>query len=172
MAYRFLLEVPEALADEAGIAVAAAGDAQVVVRRSKAHQQPYTEPYIDMTVAAHSLEVTQTLVAWQESLRLIKEEEPTRPSTKLSGSGSLPTIAAQRSLDPTQLRRAVRGDLDSIVMKALEKDRGRRYANANDLALDLERYLRDARVHQILEGTNEIMRVIISRALLSGSFHD
>jgi catechol 2,3-dioxygenase-like lactoylglutathione lyase family enzyme len=69
MAYRFLLEVPEALADEAGIAVAAAGDAQVVVRRSKAHQHPYTEPYIDMTVAAHSLEVTQTLVAWQESLR-------------------------------------------------------------------------------------------------------
>ena len=69
MAYRFLLEVPEALADEASIAVAAAGDAQVVVRRSKAHIQPYTEPYIDMTVAAHSLEVTQTLVAWQESLR-------------------------------------------------------------------------------------------------------
>jgi catechol 2,3-dioxygenase-like lactoylglutathione lyase family enzyme len=69
MAYRFLLEVPEALADEAGIAVAAAGDAQVVVRRSKAHNQPYTEPYIDMTVAAHSLEVTQTLVAWHESLR-------------------------------------------------------------------------------------------------------
>jgi catechol 2,3-dioxygenase-like lactoylglutathione lyase family enzyme len=69
MAYRFLLEVPEALADEAGIAVGAAGDAQVVVRRSKAHQQPYTEPYIDMTVAAHSLAVTQTLVAWFESLR-------------------------------------------------------------------------------------------------------
>jgi len=69
MAYRFLLEVPEALADEAGIAVGAAGDAQVVVRRSKAHQQPFTEPYIDMTVAAHSLEVTQTLLAWYESLR-------------------------------------------------------------------------------------------------------
>lgn len=69
MAYRFLLEVPEALADEAGIAVGAAGDAQVVVRRSKAHNQPYAEPYVDMTVAAHSLEVTQTLIAWYETVR-------------------------------------------------------------------------------------------------------
>ena len=55
--------------------------------------------------------------AWQEIMRLIKEEEPSRPSTKLSGSGSLPSVAAQRSLEPDQLTRLVRGDLDWIVMK-------------------------------------------------------
>jgi serine/threonine protein kinase len=81
--------------------------------------------------------------AWQEIVRLIKEEEPSKPSTKLSGSGSLPAVAAQRSLEPAQLTRLVRGDLDWIVMKALDKDRSRRYETANGLARDLERYLAD-----------------------------
>ncbi len=81
--------------------------------------------------------------AWQEIVRLIKEEEPSRPSTKLSGSAFLPAIAAQRSLEPAQLRRAVRGELDWIVMKALEKERSRRYETANGLARDIDRYLRD-----------------------------
>src|ERR1700733_8167635 len=79
--------------------------------------------------------------AWQEIVRLIKEEEPSKPSTKLSGAGSLPAVAAQRSLEPAQLTRLVRGDLDWIVMKALDKDRSRRYETANGLAGDLERYL-------------------------------
>jgi catechol 2,3-dioxygenase-like lactoylglutathione lyase family enzyme len=69
MAYRFLLEVPTSLANQANIAVAAAGDAQVVVQRAKAHRQGFADPSIDMTVAAHSLTVTQTLLAWYESLR-------------------------------------------------------------------------------------------------------
>ena len=81
--------------------------------------------------------------AWQEILRLIKEEEPSKPSTKLSRSGSLPSVAAQRSLEPAQLTRLIRGDLDWIVMKALEKERSRRYETANGLARDLERYLAD-----------------------------
>jgi hypothetical protein len=81
--------------------------------------------------------------AWQEMLRLIQELEPPKPSTRLSGSGSLPTIAAQRNLEPAQLSRAVRGDLDWIVMKTLEKDRSRRYETANGLARDIERYLHD-----------------------------
>src|SRR5580704_17959294 len=81
--------------------------------------------------------------AWQEIVRLIKEEEPSRPSTKLSGSGSLPSVAAQRNLEPAQLTRLVRGDLDWIVMKALEKERSRRYETASGLARDLERYLAD-----------------------------
>jgi serine/threonine protein kinase len=80
--------------------------------------------------------------AWQEMLRLIKEQEPPPPSTRLSGSGSLPTLAAQRSLDPAQLRRLVRGELDWIVMKSLEKERSRRYETANGLARDIERHLR------------------------------
>jgi hypothetical protein len=85
--------------------------------------------------------------AWQEVLRLIKEEEPPRPSTRLSGSGSLPSLAALRRLEPVKLARLVRGELDWIVMKCLEKDRTRRYETANGLARDLERYLADEPVH-------------------------
>ncbi len=81
--------------------------------------------------------------SWQEILQLIKDEESPKPSTRLSGNVSLPIIAAQRSLDAQQLRRAVRGDLDRIVMKALEKDRSQRYATANGLARDVERHLHD-----------------------------
>jgi serine/threonine protein kinase/formylglycine-generating enzyme required for sulfatase activity len=80
---------------------------------------------------------------WPEIVRLIKEEEPKKPSTKLSSSAALPTVAAQRSLDSTQLTRIVRGDLDWIVMKALEKERSRRYETANGLSRDLQRYLAD-----------------------------
>ncbi|HEV3301938.1 MAG TPA: SUMF1/EgtB/PvdO family nonheme iron enzyme, partial [Planctomycetaceae bacterium] len=81
--------------------------------------------------------------AWHEIVQLIKEEEPKKPSTKLSGSGALPSVAAQRNLEPAQLTRLVRGDLDWIVMKSLEKERSRRYETANGLARDLQRYLAD-----------------------------
>jgi WD40 repeat protein/serine/threonine protein kinase len=81
--------------------------------------------------------------AWHEMLRLIKEEEPPRPSTRLSGSGTLPSVAAQRKLEPAKLTKLVRGDLDWIVMKALEKERGRRYETANGLVRDLQNYLAD-----------------------------
>jgi tetratricopeptide (TPR) repeat protein len=76
-----------------------------------------------------------------EMLRVIKEVEPHRPSTRLSGSGTLPSIAANRQTEPKKLTALVRGELDWIVMKALEKDRGRRYETANGLALDVQRYL-------------------------------
>jgi WD40 repeat protein/serine/threonine protein kinase len=79
-----------------------------------------------------------------ETLRRIREEEPPRPSTRLSGSkDSLPAISAQRRTDPEKLLKVVRGELDWIVMKALDKDRNRRYATANSLADDIARYLRD-----------------------------
>jgi tetratricopeptide (TPR) repeat protein len=81
--------------------------------------------------------------ALHEMLRLIKEEEPPRPSARLSGSGSLPSVAAQRGLEPVKLTRVVRGELDWIVMKCLEKERGRRYETANALARELQRYLSD-----------------------------
>jgi tetratricopeptide (TPR) repeat protein/serine/threonine protein kinase len=81
--------------------------------------------------------------ALAEVLRTIREEEPPRPSTRLSSSETLPAIAAARQTEPAQLTRLVRGELDWIVMKALEKDRGRRYETANDLARDVGRYLRD-----------------------------
>jgi serine/threonine protein kinase len=78
-----------------------------------------------------------------ELLRLIREEEPPRPSTRLSSSATLPAIATARQTEPAKLTRLVRGELDWIVMKALEKDRGRRYQTANGLARDLEHYLAD-----------------------------
>jgi serine/threonine protein kinase/lipopolysaccharide biosynthesis regulator YciM len=76
-----------------------------------------------------------------EVLRLIREEEPPKPSTRLSTTEGLPTIAAQRQMEPTNLTKQVRGELDWIVMKALEKDRARRYETANELARDIGRYL-------------------------------
>ncbi len=76
-------------------------------------------------------------------LRIIREEEPPNPSTRLSSSDELPSIAANRSLEPKKLTGLVRGELDWIVMKALEKDRNRRYETANGLARDIEHYLHD-----------------------------
>jgi tetratricopeptide (TPR) repeat protein len=77
-------------------------------------------------------------------LRTIREEEPPKPSTRLSASkDGLVAISAQRHMEPAQLTRLVRGELDWIVMKALEKERGRRYETANGFARDIERYLAD-----------------------------
>jgi eukaryotic-like serine/threonine-protein kinase len=84
--------------------------------------------------------------ALDELLRIIREEEPPRPSIRLSSSQMLPEIAANRRTETTRLSTLVRGELDWIVMKALEKDRNRRYETANGLALDIERYLADAPV--------------------------
>jgi tetratricopeptide (TPR) repeat protein len=76
-----------------------------------------------------------------EMLRMVREVDPPRPSTKVSTSDALASIAATRGLDPAQLKRALTGDLDWIVMKALEKDRTRRYETANGLAADVLRHL-------------------------------
>ena len=78
-----------------------------------------------------------------EILRVIREEEPPRPSTRLSTSETLASIAATRRTEPAKLTRLMRGELDWIVMKCLEKERSRRYETANGLARDLERYLHD-----------------------------
>jgi serine/threonine protein kinase/WD40 repeat protein len=81
--------------------------------------------------------------AFDEMLRIIREEEPPRPSTRLSTTKELPTIAANRGLEAKKLSGLVRGELDWIVMKALEKDRNRRYETANGFARDIQRYLAD-----------------------------
>jgi serine/threonine protein kinase/Flp pilus assembly protein TadD len=78
-----------------------------------------------------------------EMLRVIREEEPPKPSTRLSTTEELPSIAACRNVEPRKLSSLMRGELDWIVMKALEKDRNRRYETANGLAADLRRYLDD-----------------------------
>ncbi len=82
-------------------------------------------------------------VTFLEVLRLIREEEPPRPSTRLSTSQGLPAIAANRGLEPRRLNGVVRGELDWISMRALEKDRSRRYDTANGFAADVQRYLND-----------------------------
>jgi eukaryotic-like serine/threonine-protein kinase len=81
-----------------------------------------------------------------ETLRIIREQEPSKPSTKLSSSDALPTLSANRGTEPARLMRMVRGELDWIVMKALEKDRNRRYETANGFAMDVQRYLADETV--------------------------
>jgi serine/threonine protein kinase/WD40 repeat protein len=101
--------------------------------------------------------------AYDEICRIIREEDPPRPSTRLSDLGKfgeskqhngsaarLPTppstlasVSAHRQMEPARLRKLVRGELDWIVMKALEKDRNRRYETANSLARDVQRYLAD-----------------------------
>ena len=76
-----------------------------------------------------------------EMLRMVREVDPPRPSTKVSTSDALPSIAASRDVEPAHLKRALQGDLDWIVMKALEKDRTRRYETANGFAADIQRHL-------------------------------
>jgi tetratricopeptide (TPR) repeat protein len=78
-----------------------------------------------------------------EIRRVIREQEPLRPSTRLSKmpGADLTTVAQQRQSEPPRLIHTIQGDLDWIVMKALEKDRTRRYETANGLALDVKRFL-------------------------------
>jgi eukaryotic-like serine/threonine-protein kinase len=80
-----------------------------------------------------------------EMRRTIRDKEPVRPSTRLSKlhEADLTTVANRRRTNAPKLIHALRGDLDWIVMKALEKDRSRRYETANGLARDVQRYLAD-----------------------------
>jgi serine/threonine protein kinase/tetratricopeptide (TPR) repeat protein len=83
-------------------------------------------------------------VGLDEMRRIIREEDPPTPSTRLAQSTeTLPAIADQRKTEPAKLARLIRGDLDWIVMKALEKDRNRRYETASAFAADVQRYLAD-----------------------------
>jgi WD40 repeat protein len=83
-------------------------------------------------------------VGFDEMRRIIREEEPPRPSTRISTLGqAATTVSAQRQSDPGVLARLFRGELDWIVMKALEKDRNRRYETASAFAADVQRYLND-----------------------------
>jgi tetratricopeptide (TPR) repeat protein/serine/threonine protein kinase len=78
-----------------------------------------------------------------EMLRIIREAEPPKPSTRLSNSETLPSVAAARRTESGKLITLVRGELDWIILKCLEKDRARRYQTANGLARDIERYLHE-----------------------------
>jgi serine/threonine protein kinase/WD40 repeat protein len=84
---------------------------------------------------------------YDEIRRIIREDEPAKPSTRISTLGqAATTVSTNRQSDPQRLRRLLRGELDWIVMKALEKDRNRRYETASAFAADMQRYLRDEAV--------------------------
>jgi serine/threonine protein kinase/tetratricopeptide (TPR) repeat protein len=82
--------------------------------------------------------------SYEEIRRIIREEEPPKPSTRVSTMGrAATTISTRRQSDPKRLSQLIRGELDWIVMKCLEKDRNRRYDTANSLAADLRHFLHD-----------------------------
>jgi hypothetical protein len=111
--------------------------------------------------------------AYAEILRMIKDEEPPRPSTRLSDSGeALASISAQRHMEPAKLAKLVRGELDWIVMKTLEKDRNRRYETANGFAADVQRYLNDEPVLACPPSARYKLRKLVRRnlgAVLAGT---
>jgi serine/threonine protein kinase len=98
-----------------------------------------------------------------EVLRLIREEEPQRPSTRVGTAVAPSTVAANRGLEPRKLSRLLRGELDWIVMKCLEKDPDRRYETANALALDLQRYLADEPVQACPPSRSYRLRKLVGR---------
>jgi serine/threonine protein kinase/Flp pilus assembly protein TadD len=102
--------------------------------------------------------------SYDEIRRIIREEEPPRPSTRLSDSRvPLPSISAQRHTEPAKLTRLVRGELDWIVMKALEKDRNRRYETASAFAADVHRYLDDEPVQACPPSAGYRLRKFVRR---------
>jgi serine/threonine protein kinase/tetratricopeptide (TPR) repeat protein len=98
-----------------------------------------------------------------EMLRMIKEEEPPRPSTRLNTTEQIAKIAAARKTEPAKLTRLVQGELDWIAMKCLEKDRTRRYETASGLARDIERYLKDEPVEACPPSTSYRLRKFASK---------
>src|SRR6185436_7822068 len=88
---------------------------------------------------------TLASAGYEEMRRIIREVEPQKPSSRLStvAGDERTAVARARRADPTELNRLVEPDLDWIVMKAIEKDRTRRYETSNGLALDIERFLAD-----------------------------
>lgn len=88
---------------------------------------------------------TMKQAGFDEMRRIIREVDPPRPSARVSTLQleTLSTISLQRKMEPQHLKRQLRGELDWIVMKAIEKDRNRRYESASGLAMEIRRYLND-----------------------------
>jgi WD40 repeat protein/serine/threonine protein kinase len=98
-----------------------------------------------------------------EVLRVIREQDPPRPSARLSTSHALASIAAVRGTEPARLTRLVRGELDWLVMKALEKDRARRYETANALAAEVQRFLAGEPVQAVPPSAGYRLRKFVRR---------
>jgi len=122
-------------------------------------QAEMTGRYVDTTTDVYSLGVllyelltsmlpfesaALRMAGYDEIRRIIREDEPAKPSSRLSTPGDQATlVASNRQTKVSALARRVRGELDWITMRAMEKDRSRRYQSASELALEIERYLRD-----------------------------
>jgi WD40 repeat protein/serine/threonine protein kinase len=109
---------------------------------------------------------------FDEIRRIIREDEAQKPSVRIGASDTIPAVAAQRHVEPARLGVLVRGDLDWIVMKCLEKDRNRRYETAASLAADVRRFLNDEPVHASPPSTLYRLRKLARRhrgALISVS---
>jgi serine/threonine protein kinase/WD40 repeat protein len=107
--------------------------------------------------------------SYDELRRIIREEEPPRPSARLStlAADQGATVVERRRTDTRRLRHSVRGELDWIVMKCLEKDRNRRYETASGLARDVERYLHDEPVQACPPSAAYRLRKFIRRNKVS-----
>jgi len=101
--------------------------------------------------------------AWDEMRRMIRAEDPPLPSHRLSSVETLPSVAASRQTEPARLTKIVSGELDWIVMKALEKDRTRRYETANGFAADVLRYLSGETVTVVPPSTVYRLRKFVRR---------
>jgi serine/threonine protein kinase len=101
--------------------------------------------------------------AMTEMIRIIKEEEPSKPSTRLSTDDAAPSLAALRHTEPKKLAALLRGELDWVVMKCLEKQRDRRYETANGLARDIQRYLADEAVEARPPSSGYRLRMFLRR---------
>jgi serine/threonine protein kinase/tetratricopeptide (TPR) repeat protein len=101
--------------------------------------------------------------ALTEMIRILREEEPSKPSTRLSTDASAPSLAALRHTEPRKLASLLRGELDWVVMKCLEKQRDRRYETASGLARDIERYLADEPVEARPPSTPYKLRKFMQR---------
>jgi eukaryotic-like serine/threonine-protein kinase len=107
---------------------------------------------------------TRKSPAQHEMHRLIREVDPPKPSTRVSDSDdTITAIAARRGLLPERLGKMLSGELDWIVMKALEKDRSRRYETASDLAQDIRRFLKGEAVTAVPPSSTYRLRKLIRR---------
>jgi serine/threonine protein kinase len=98
-----------------------------------------------------------------ELLWMVREVDPPTPSSRVSTLETLPMVAANRGMDAARLAGALRGELDWIVMKALDKDRSRRYETATALARDIQHYLADEVVEARPPSAGYLMRKFVRR---------
>jgi serine/threonine protein kinase/tetratricopeptide (TPR) repeat protein len=101
--------------------------------------------------------------ALMEVLRIVREVEAPKPSAKLSTIDTLPSVAANRGTEPAKLSRLMKGELDWLVLKALEKDRTRRYETANGLAADVLRYLAGEPVQAVPPSTGYRLKKFVRK---------